>query len=125
VIVGGTFDEGTGYYIHVVTNGFFELLFRADLPGNNWPGPIAVVDAEEDLVVRVYVAHPVNGVPTLECYNREQDVLYSLASLPLNLTEGDRAKWWLSPNEQTIALAANGINGGLWTIDLNAMPPCQ
>ena len=125
VILGGTFDEGTGYYIHVVTNGFFELLFRAELPGNNWPGPIAIVDPEEDVVVRVYVARPFNGAPTLQCYNREQDVHYSLATLPLNLTEGDRARWWISPDEQMIALAASGINGGLWTIDLSAMPPCQ
>lgn len=125
VVVAGNFDEGLGYYLHVVTNGFFERLFAAEPPGNNWPSPIPTVNPEDDLVTRIYIARPVNGHSVLECYNRTQDVLYELAQLPLNLSEGDRAQWWLSPDDRTIALAANGINGGLWLIDLNALPPCE
>jgi hypothetical protein len=125
VVIAGTFDDVTGYYLNVLTNDFFELLFEAEPPGNNYPGPIPIVDTEEDRVVRVYVARPVNGEAMMQCFNRDEGVLRDLVSLPLNLTEGERAQWWLSPNEQTIALAANGVNSGLWLIDLRALPSCE
>lgn len=129
VVVGGTFDteagEGvTGYYLNVVTNGFFELLLEAELPGNNYPPPAPVVNVAEDLVARVYFARPVNGRPTLQCFNRAQQTMVNLAPLPLALTESDRAGLWLSPDETTLALAANGAGGGLWLIDLAALPAC-
>ncbi|MFN8451649.1 MAG: hypothetical protein U0521_24430 [Anaerolineae bacterium] len=37
VVVAGTFEDVTGYYLYVVTNGFFELQFEAEPPGNNFP----------------------------------------------------------------------------------------
>jgi len=36
-----------------------------------------------------------------------------------------RAQWWLSPDERRIALAANGVNSGLWLIDLRDLPACE
>ena len=125
VVIAGTFEDVTGYYLNVLTNNFFELLFEAEPPGNNWPGPIPIVDTDEDRVVRIYIARPVGGEAMMQCFNRDEGVLHDLISLPLNLTEGERAQWWLSPNEQTIALAANGVNSGLWLIDLRALPPCE
>lgn len=125
VVIAGDFEAGTGYYLNVLTSSFFELLFEAEPPGNNWPGPLPVVDTEQDLVVRVYVARPEEGVPMIQCFNREEGVLHDLAPLPLNLNESDRAQWWLSPDERSIALAASGSNGGLWLLDLEALPDCQ
>lgn len=125
VIIAGTFDDGTGYYLNVLTYSFFERLFEAELPGNNWPAPLPIVDTGADLVVRVYVAREQDGAPVIQCFNRDEGVLHDLAALPLDLTESDRAQWWLSPDERTIALAANGINGGLWLIDLDSLPACQ
>lgn len=125
VVIAGTFDDVTGYYLNVLTNNFFELLFEAEPPGNNWPGPIPIVDTDEDRVVRVYVARQVDGEAMMQCFNRDEGVLHDLVSIPLNLTEGERAQWWLSPDERTVALAANGVNSGLWLIDLRALPTCQ
>jgi hypothetical protein len=124
VVIAGTFDDVTGYYLNVLTNGFFELLFEAEPPGNNFPGPIPIVNADEDRVVRVYVARLVDGEAMMQCFNRDESVLNDLAPLPLNLAEGERAQWWLSPDERRIALAANGVNSGLWLIELETIPPC-
>ena len=40
------------------------------------------------------------------------------------LADDERAWWWLSTDESQIALAADGVNGGLWLIDLTALPDC-
>ncbi len=124
VVIAGDFEDGLGYYLYVVTNGFFEKLFEAEIPGNNYPAPIPLSGGDDDLITRVYAAIPVDGEPHLQCFNRDEGVLYDLAPLPLDLGDGDRAWWWLSPDNNTIALAANGVNGGLWLIDLAALPAC-
>lgn len=124
VVVAGTFDDVTGYFLYVVNNNFFEPLFEAEPPGNNYPAPIPLVDPETDLVSRVYVARDVDGVPTLQCFNRDADALIDLAPLPIRLTLDERAWWWLSPNDRYIALAADGANSGAWLIDLEALPDC-
>ncbi len=125
VVIAGDFADGLGYYLYVVTNGFFEKLFAPDdIPGNNYPAPLLISGGEDDLITQVYAAIPVDGVPRLQCFNRDEGVLYDLAPLPLDLGDGDRAWWWLSPDDNTIALAANGVNGGLWQIDLTALPAC-
>jgi hypothetical protein len=124
VILGGTYDDVTGYFLNVLTYPYFELMFASEVPGNNWPAPIPIVNPADDRVVRIYVARPVDGAATLQCFNRDEAVLYDLATLPLALTESDRAQWWLSPDGRTLALAASGVGGGLWLIDLPALPPC-
>jgi hypothetical protein len=120
VVLAGTFDDVTGYYLHVVTNGFFELLFELEPPGNNYPSPVPILSSETNLVTRVYVAREVDGQAILQCFNREEGVVHDLAPLPLRLTQGERAQWWLSPDQRMLALAANGANGGLWLIELDA-----
>lgn len=130
VVIGGTFDTAagagvTGYYLNVVNNNFFELLFEASLPGNNYPPPVPVIDAARDLVSRVYVVRPVEGRPMLQCFNRDEGVLHDLAQLPPVFSEGARGGLWLSPDGTTLALTATGTAGGLWLIDLAALPACQ
>ncbi|MFN8378017.1 MAG: hypothetical protein U0452_05035 [Anaerolineae bacterium] len=130
VVIGGTFDteagQGiTGYYLNVVTNGFFELLFEASLPGNNFPPPVLVVDPAEDLVTRIYVARTVGDQAMLQCFNRADGVLVDLAELPAGLLQAERSGLWLSPDENELALTANGPAGGLWLIDLTALPACS
>ncbi len=124
VVVSGEFDGVTGYYLYVVTNNFFELLFEAEPPGNNFPAPLLVSGGEEDLITNVYVALPQDGEPRLQCFNRDESQLYDLAPLPLELANDERAWWWLSPDSTQIALAANGANSGLWLVDLEALPAC-
>ncbi|MCC6805496.1 MAG: hypothetical protein IT319_21630 [Anaerolineae bacterium] len=124
VVVAGEFDGVTGYYLYVVTNGFFELQFEAEPPGNNYPAPIPLANPETDLIDRIYVALPVDGKPRLQCFNRDEGQLHNLAPLPLNLADDERAWWWISPGNSQIALAADGVNGGLWLIDLTALPDC-
>jgi hypothetical protein len=125
VVVSGEYEGGLGYYLYVVTNGFFELVFPATPPGNNYPAPIPLEVAEvSDPINRIYVALPVNGVPYLQCFNRDEGAIHDLVALPLNLADSDRAQWWISPDNAQIALAADGVNGGLWLIDLAALPDC-
>ncbi|MFN8451650.1 MAG: hypothetical protein U0521_24435 [Anaerolineae bacterium] len=57
-------------------------------------------------------------------FNRDEGQLHDLAPLPLKLADDERAWWWLSPDESQIALAADGVNGGLWLIDLTELPDC-
>lgn len=124
VVVAGEFEDMTGYYLYVVTNGFFELQFEAEPPGNNYPAPIPLANPETDLIDQIYVALPVDGEPRLQCFNRDESQLHDLAPLPLRLAADERAWWWISPDDSKIALAADGVNGGLWLIDLTALPDC-
>lgn len=129
VIIAGTFDtdagEGiTGYYIQVLTNGFFELLFEAEPPGLNYPQPVPIVNIEEDVVSHVFVVRPVDGENMLQCFNRSEGTLVDLTPVPLQLTDGDRSGMWLSPDGTTMAIAATGANGGLWLINLLELPHC-
>jgi hypothetical protein len=125
VVVGGTFDDVTGYFLYVVTNNFFEPLFEADLPGNNYPAPIPLANPDDDLIYRVYVAVDVDEEPHVMCFNRLESELYDLAPLPFDLADDERARWWISPDETKIALAVEGSAGGLWLIDLAALPACE
>lgn len=129
VVIGGSFSGAsgetvTGYYLHVVSNGFFELLFESALPGLNYPPPVPVVDAAEDRVSRVYIVRPVEGQPRLQCFQRDSGRLIDMAALPLALSEGDRSGMWLSPDGARLAIAATGARGGLWLADLQALPAC-
>lgn len=124
VIIGAEIDGTTGYYIKATNTDFIELLFEVDaLPGNNWPPPVYHIDAENQR--RLYVAQPSGDGAALLCYNRESATLHNLTDLPLRLDSGDRAWMWLSPDAQTLALAANGIFGGLWLADLSAFTACD
>lgn len=113
----------TGYYIKRAAYPGADLLFMADVPGNNWPGPLVEQDA--DGATFIYAALPVDGEAQMVCFNYTTKELHELTMLPLKLASDERAWWWLSPDNNTIALAADGVNGGLWLIDLGKLPACE
>ena len=128
-VLAGTFDDQTGYFLQSLVNDSSpQLLFEAEPPGNNWPAPLFQVvngaDAGSVAQDRVFFARPVGGEARLFCYNLQNGGPVDLAPLPLTLGLDERASWWLSPDGATIALAANGARGGLWLIDLTALPAC-
>lgn len=123
VIIAAAVDGVTGYYLRATNTNFSELLFEGEAPGNNWPAPIYDVPDTGD--PRVYVARLVDGAPSLQCFNRVSRHLHDLTPLPLRLETDDRAWMWFSPQANQIALAANGVFGGLWLIDLAALPACN
>lgn len=122
IVFAAEIDGITGYYWKRAAFAGASLLFQMDPPGNNWPGPV-VDDAGEDGRF-IYAAAPVNGEARLLCYNLGDAELHDLTPLPLQLGTDERAVWSLSPEANTIALAADGINGGLWLIDLNTVGDC-
>jgi hypothetical protein len=125
LIVIGAVDENDtpGYYLKRAAFAGVELLYEAELPGNNWPAPLFERDA--DGASYIYVARPVDGEARLECFNRTTQEVHDLSSLPLNLNTDERTWWSLSPENNTIALAADGVNGGLWLIELDALDSCE
>jgi hypothetical protein len=111
-----------GYYVKHTFLTANELMFEADPPGNNYPAPVWIQRGSRDLA---YIARPIDGIPTLQCYNFRSEVLTTLTPLPLNLTENDRAWMWVSPDDSVLMLSQNGIAGGLWQVDLTALPECE
>ena len=109
-VVGWQRDEASAYYIDYAFGGS-ELLFEAELPGNNYPAPIVAGDA-------VYVIRPLEGAPSLQCFNRQTRELHTLTPLPLQLSPAARAWSWLSPGGTRLAVAMNGTEGGLWWLEL-------
>lgn len=121
VVIAETFDGVTGYWLRGTFFNELTLLFEGDYPGNNYPAPLYVDRAESDIV---YVVRPVDDVPLLQCYDTGTQQLNSLTALPLQIDTEHRAWTWLSPDGLTLALAANGINGGLWLVDLETFGVC-
>lgn len=112
-------DGQAGYYLKRTAFNELEPLFTMQPPGNNWPSPLWRVDENTNNAL-IYVALPVDGQPRLNCFNLQSRELHDLSPLPLKLADDERARWWLSPDETRIALAADGVNGGLWLIELDA-----
>lgn len=109
-VVGWRREEVSGYYLQYAFGGS-ELLFEAELPGNNYPAPIVAGPA-------VYVIRPVEGAPTLQCYDRRTGQLETMTALPLRLTRAARSWAQLSPEGSRLAVAMNGTEGGVWRVDL-------
>jgi hypothetical protein len=122
IIISAEVNGKTGFYIKRAAYPVSDLLFESPVPGNNWPGPIYRRDA--DSAAFIYAAVPRDSAAQLVCFNRQTETLYDLAVLPLRLATDERAWWFLSPEGSRIALAANGLNGGLWLIDLAALTAC-
>lgn len=127
VVITGDFPDRSeggelGYYLYVLTNGFFERLFEAEPPGNNYPAPVPILSEAGDRVTHVYLAREVDGEARFQCFNRDDAEVHDLAPLPIRLANDERGWFTLAPDGQTLALYANGANGGLWLIDL---PPCE
>jgi hypothetical protein len=126
-VIGGAFSgEGNnGYYLKaLINNSAPSLLFEAEPPGNNWPAPLFRVTNGNTPTETIYIARPVLNEARLQCFSTVRGGPFDLAPLPLALATEDRARWWLSPDGGTIALAANGVNGGLWLVDLSAFREC-
>lgn len=109
-VVGRQVDEESGYYWQWAYGGL-ELLFAAELPGNNYPAPIVRGDV-------IYVIRPLDGLASLQCFNRDTRELRTISALPLRLTRETRGWSALSPDGSKLALAANGPDGGVWWVDL-------
>ena len=109
-VVGWRRDDVSGYFIDYAFGGD-ELLFEAELPGNNYPAPILTGDI-------VYVIRSLEGAPTLQCFHRRSRELHTLTPLPLQISPAARAWSWLSPGGTRLAIAMNGTEGGLWWLDL-------
>jgi hypothetical protein len=129
VIISGNFEnaEGetvAGYWLSSVISQQRELLFEVDeLAGNNYPAPAYY---RKDASTRyIYVIRPIDGIATLQCFYREGDELRTLTQLPLQLSTDERAWSWLSPDNRTLAIAANGDHGGLWLVDLSGFGVCR
>ncbi len=121
VVLAETIDGVTGYWLR---GTFFEdltLLFEGEFPGNNYPAPLYVNRGEEDII---YIVRDVDGVPLLQCFDTVTQQLNSLTALPLNIDTEHRAWTFLSPDRTTLALAADGVKGGLWLIDLETFGVC-
>jgi hypothetical protein len=109
-VVGWRRDDVSGYFLNYAFGGG-ELLFEAELPGNNYPAPIVAGNL-------IYVIRSIKGAPTLQCFNRRTQELRTISALPLQLTGAARAWSWLSPAGNRLAVAQNGTDGGLWWLDL-------
>lgn len=117
VIIGGTFDGKTGYFLRSTVYDSNAFLFEAELPGNNYPAPLFV--RRVDGGATIYVVNPVDGEARLQCFDVQTSTLNDLGPVPLRLGPGERAWMWLSPGAQRVALAANGVNGGLWLVPVD------
>jgi hypothetical protein len=124
IILAATINDVTGYYLKLAPyHDTTELLFEGEPPGNNWPGPL-YLRPPGDAPRILYFARPVDGEAHLQCFNLTTRQLRDLSPLPLQLATDERAWWWLSPDNQRIALAANGLHSGLWMIELSAFESC-
>jgi hypothetical protein len=123
IVIGAEVDGQTGYYLKRAAYDTNTLIFESSLPPNNWPGPLFELDG--DGASFIYAAVPGEEGAMLVCYNRPQETLYELSPLPLQLASDERAWWWFSSDKNHIALAANGLRGGLWIIDLAALKACE
>ena len=129
LIVSGTFNDDArpGFYLKPPAAEQFERLFAWDnLPGNNYPAPVyrsfGGVQGEDVIYFALLNS---DDEPGLYCYDRADERLYNLAPLPLELGTEDRAFMRLSPDGEQIALGANGVNGGLWLLDLSEFDECN
>lgn len=122
-VITTTIDDVTGYYLAQTNGDGIELLFEAEPPGNNWPSPIYVPGSGPG-DASIYITRPIDGVPTLECLDLASRERAVLAELPLIIDSNTRAQSARSPRGDVIALAANGVNGGLWGIDISSLPSC-
>jgi hypothetical protein len=129
VIIGGTFpdangNEITGYWLSSTITQQRELLFEVDeLPGNNYPAPAYY--RKDDQTRYIYIVRPIDGQATLQCFYREGQELYTLTDLPLQLSNDEQGWTWLSPDFNTLAVGANGLQSGLWLVDLTAFDECR
>lgn len=97
-----------------------EDLFEGEAPGNNFPAPLYV---QGERGAFIYLVREVgDGGARLQCFWTATDNLTDLALLPLSLAPDERGLMTLSPDQTTLALASEGRKGGVWIIDMTALP---
>ncbi len=121
LVISATIDGVSGYFLKDSASNFTLPMFEAEPPGNHWPAPWY---AHSPGGRRIYIARPVDGEARLQCYNPDSETLHDLTALPLQLAPDARSRMALSPDFTTLALAANGVDGGLWLIDLQHFDFC-
>ncbi|MCY4023172.1 MAG: hypothetical protein OXF32_06975 [Anaerolineaceae bacterium] len=121
LVISATIDGVTGYFLKDSATNFAVPMFEAEPPGHHWPAPWY---ASTPGGRRIYIARPVEGQARLQCYNPDSETLHDLSPLPLRLAPDARSRMALSPDFTTLALAANGVDGGLWLIDLQRFALC-
>ena len=121
LVISATVDGLTGYFLKDSASDFTLPMFAAEPPGNHWPAPWY---AHTPAGRRIYIARPLNGEARLQCHNPDSGALHDLTALPLRLAPQERSRMALSPDFATLALAANGAQGGLWLIDLQQFAAC-
>jgi hypothetical protein len=126
VLISGTFDGTTGYYLQATQSPQRELLFEItpeELAGNHYPAPVYY---RKDISNRFfYIIRPIDGVATLQCYHCEAKTLHTLTPLPLQLATDERAWAWLNADNTRLAVGAKGRHSGLWLVDLTAFEACR
>jgi len=120
-VIGTTIDDITGFYLNNTVVNATELLFETDLPGNNYPAPLYV---PIDNGAQIYFVLPVDDSPHLQCFDTTTGQLNDITALPLQLDDGSRSWMQLSPDGTDMALSSNGVNGGLWILDLATFGGC-
>lgn len=110
VVVGRRDNAIEGYYWQGLY-GDAELLFAADLPGNNYPAPLVTRN-------EIYIVRPLDDAPTLLCFSRRTRMLSTVTALPMRIRRDARAWTWLSPGGGKLALGMSGAHGGLWLVDV-------
>jgi len=133
LIVPGATPDGARVVIAVLRDGIEvyrlqstintargEDLFEGEAPGNNFPAPLYVQAPQG---AQIYVVREVgDGGARLQCFRTDTDKLNDLALLPLSLAPDERGLTAISPDQTKLALAADGRMGGVWLIDLTALP---
>ena len=117
-VAGMRINGVSGYYWQSAYGGN-QLLFESELPGNHYPAPAVF---ENHLI---YLIRPLEGIPTLQCFQRRTGELTTISALPLRLRPETRAWSWLSPGGTRLAVAVNGAEGGLWWVDLAMSGACR
>jgi hypothetical protein len=121
-IIHAEIDGVRGYHFINVFTQNPDLLVEAPPMGNNYPAPIfADGPGTADTL---YIVQPGDGQAQLYCYNTQTRAFNPLLPLPLRLSDDARAWLWLSPDQNTLALTANGTEGGAWLIDVRDVKTC-
>ncbi len=106
-------------YQSVVNPSRGDDLFVGDAPGNNFPPPVVAI--REGGQTEIYVIREEDGAVRLQCVAVGEPTLNDLALLPLRVAQDERGLSALSPDGATLALAADGRNGGVWLVDIGGL----
>ena len=121
LVLGLPDREPPGYYLKYSIGTELNLMYATALPGNNAPAPILYRAGNQRWA---YLVTPAEGEASwqLICLNRDSGTSRSLSPLPIHFPVDQRAWFALSPDGSTLALSADGGQGGLWLMALPTLP---